>query len=65
MSWKPTRKWWAATLTGAGAVAVMLLTGDRGHVDDPEIVALVGLIVQRGVAFFVPNEDTPGGVPTV
>jgi hypothetical protein len=41
---------------------VMLLTGDK-TVTDPEVVAIVGFVVQALTTFFLPNADTPGGVP--
>ena len=62
MSWKPTRKWWAAAVTGAVGLAVMLLTGDS-EVTDPEIVAIGGYVSAQAAAYFLPNESTPGGVP--
>lgn len=52
----PTRKWFAATVTAAGGLLVMLLTGDRQHVTDPEIIALVTFGVQRFVAWMTSNE---------
>lgn len=55
MTWLPTHKWWAATVTAGGGLAVMLLTGDRS-VSDPEVVACVTFVVQRAVAYLVPNE---------
>jgi hypothetical protein len=61
-SWLPTRKWFAAEVTAAGTLAVMLLTGDK-TVTDPEVVAIVGFVVQALTTFFLPNADTPGGVP--
>jgi hypothetical protein len=58
---KPTRKWWAARITAAGALAVMLLTGDT-EVTDPEIVAIIGFVVEGLVSWLVPNqENTPKG----
>jgi hypothetical protein len=51
----PTRKWFAATLTGAGALAVMLLTGDS-EVTDAETIAIIGYVVERSVAYITPNE---------
>jgi hypothetical protein len=54
----PTRKWWAATVTAIGTVAIAALTGD-GINTDPEIVMVVGLGVQRVIAYLVPNEDSP------
>ena len=60
-SWKPTRKWWAATVTGAIGLGVMLLTGDS-EVTDPEIVAIGGYVAAQATAFFLPNQEgTPRG----
>lgn len=61
----PTKKWWAATATGAVGLAVMLLTGDS-EITDPEIVALGTFASQRFVAWLVPNDKTASqdGVPT-
>lgn len=60
-SWKPTRKWWAATVTGVVGLIVMLLTGDN-TVTDPEIVAIGGFVSAQAVAYFLPNqENTPRG----
>lgn len=58
----PTRKWLAARVTAAGALAVMLLTGDSS-VSDPETVAIIGFCVEGVVSYLVPNAPTPGGVP--
>ena len=55
MTWVPTRKWIAATITAAVGLAVMLLTGDRGTVSDPEIVAIGTFVTQRAVAYLLPN----------
>jgi len=53
----PTWKWWTATITAAGTVAVLGFTGD-GINTDPEIITVIGLIVQRLVAYATPNEAT-------
>lgn len=60
--WMPTRKWWAATITGAGTVAVMLWTGDGINTDEEKIL-VIGLAIQRLVSYVTPNDDTIGGVP--
>lgn len=60
-SLKPTRKWWAATVTGLVGLVVMLLTGDSA-ITDPEVVAIGGFVSAQAVAYFLPNEqDTPKG----
>lgn len=55
MNWKPTQKWIASTVIGAVGLAVMLLTGDREHITDPEIIAIGTFVVQRVGAWLVPN----------
>lgn len=57
----PSRKWWVGTATAVGTLAVMLLTGDRAHVTDPEVVAIIGTVVQRIAAWAVPNADVDAG----
>ena len=59
-SLKPTRKWWAAFITGLVGLGVMLLTGDSA-VTDPEKVAIGAFITERAVSWLVPNEETPTG----
>lgn len=58
---RPTRKWWAAQITGAGALASLWLATDGWETE--ESVALVGLLVQALTTWLVPNSDTAGGVP--
>ena len=53
-NWRPTRKWWAATVTGAVGLAVMFLTGDSA-VTDPEVVAVGSYVSAQTVAYFLPN----------
>jgi hypothetical protein len=53
--WAPTNKWWAATATTAGTVALMFWTAGGVDTDDKKVV-LVGLIVQRIVAYVARNE---------
>lgn len=60
-SWLPTRKWWAALVTALGALATMVVT--TGGWDQEETVAAIGIVVARAVAYLVPNQATPGGVP--
>lgn len=59
-SWLPTRKWFAAQIVGLGAIATSWV--DSGW-DDTELKLLIGLVVQAAVAYLLPNESTPGGVP--
>lgn len=60
--WAPTRKWWAATVVGGVGMVTMVWTGDP-TLTDPEKIALVTFVGQRLVSYFLPNEDTPGGIP--
>jgi hypothetical protein len=60
-SWLPTRKWWAATITALGAIAVLWI--QAGALTTSVAIALVGAIVQAGVTYALPNDNTPGGVP--
>lgn len=53
----PTNKWWAAFITGAVGLGVMLLTGDS-EVTDPEKVAIGAFITERAVAWVTPNGVT-------
>lgn len=59
--WMPTRKWTAGLLAGVltiGAHAV----GSEGW-DKAEWAELLTLGSSLVMAYFVPNQDTPGGVP--
>lgn len=56
----PTRKWWAATVTGIGTEVVAVLADGWNQATQ---IALVGLVVQRAVAYLTRNDPTPGGVP--
>lgn len=58
----PTRKWWAALVTGLGALIILWINQGR-EVTDAVLIALVSLVVERIVAYMIPNKDTPGGVP--
>lgn len=51
---RPSRKWVAATVTGAVGLAVMFLTGDSA-VTDPEVVAVGSYVSAQTVAYFLPN----------
>lgn len=61
-TWIPTRKWFAGLAGSAASILASWIV--TGAFDDVErgmaataLVALVG-------SYFLPNEDTPGGVPT-
>jgi hypothetical protein len=60
-SWLPTRKWWAATITALGAIAVLWI--QEGALSMAVGIALVGAVVQALITYVLPNDDTPGGVP--
>jgi hypothetical protein len=48
----------------SAAVTMVLLYVLRQFVDvDPELEDIINLVVPLAVAYFVPNSDTPGGVP--
>lgn len=55
----PTRKWWAATITGILGLSIMILTGDSA-ITDPEVIAIGTFVGQRAVAWLIPNDTTPG-----
>jgi len=61
-SWLPTRKWWAATVIALGAIATLWVT--KGAFDRDVAIALIAAVVQAATSYLVPNQDTPGGVPT-
>jgi hypothetical protein len=61
-SWLPTRKWWAATVVALGAIATLWVT--KGAFDRDVAIAVIGAAVQAATTYIVPNQDTPGGVPT-
>ena len=52
VSYKPTRKWLAAVLSGVGALAVLAIV--KGF-DQEFQLGVVGLIVTQGPAYLVPN----------
>lgn len=58
----PTRKWVAAQVVALAAIATMYVS--TGGWNQEESVALIGWFVQAATTYLVPNEDTPGGVPT-
>ena len=53
----PTAKWWAATITAAGSVVTLAVTGDGINTDD-EKALVIGIFIQRLVAWAVPNQGT-------
>lgn len=59
-SWHPTRKWIAAQVIALGALATSAV--ESGW-DTTETVLLIGIIVQGGITWLLPNVDAPGGVP--
>lgn len=61
-SYWPTRKWWAATVVAIGAIATLWVT--KGEFDRDVMLATIGAIVQAIATYLVPNQETPGGVPT-
>lgn len=50
----PTWKWWTATTTAAGTIAVVAFTGD-GINTDSETTFVIGIVVQRLVSYLTPN----------
>jgi hypothetical protein len=60
-SWMPTRKWWAAQVVAAGALATMIVSTNSW--DTEETLAIIGWIVQSVTTYICPNADTLGGVP--
>jgi hypothetical protein len=62
-TWWPTRKWWAATILAVGGIVTTWATAGWGWTDELSGAAIT-LLTQRIVAYLVPNEHTPGGVPT-
>jgi hypothetical protein len=56
----PTRKWFAALIGGATPI---IITAIESGWDRAETAAAVTLVSGLLVAYLVPNEPTPGGVP--
>lgn len=52
-SWKPTRKWLAATLAALGSLALLAINSGFGEEFQK---AVVGVIVIQGTAYLVPND---------
>jgi hypothetical protein len=57
----PTRKWWAALVTALAAFFINWI--QAGQFSREIAIALVGVLAQAAIAYLVPNESTPGGVP--
>jgi predicted cobalt transporter CbtA len=58
----PTNKWWAATVLAVGGL--LTTWASAGEWTAALTGAAITLVTQRIVAYLVPNDDTPGGVPT-
>lgn len=58
--WVPTRKWIAAQVVAAAAIATSAV--DSGW-DGSETKLAIAWAVQAAVTYLLPNADTPGGVP--
>jgi hypothetical protein len=54
---RPTNKWWTATIVAAGTIVLTLINGD-GINSDGERTLVVGLIVQRLVAYATRNDPS-------
>lgn len=61
-SWLPTKKWWAALTSGLASIAATWIVS--GAFDGTEKGQLAALIVALVGAYWLPNDPTPGGVPT-
>jgi len=57
----PTRKWWASTVVGVTGVVVLGI--NAGEWTSEVTIAVVTIVSQRIIAFLVPNNEEPGGVP--
>lgn len=60
-SWRPTRKWMAATVIAAAGYLTLMAT-HGWHLDEHTSIALITLLSERTVSFLLPNRKTPGGV---
>lgn len=55
-SWRPTRKWWAATVTAA--VGLVTLFAQHGwHLDEHTTITLATIAGQRVISYIIPNEE--------
>lgn len=61
-TWWPTRKWWAATVLAVAGILTTWATQDWAWSNELTGIAIT-LGAQRVVAYLIPNQDTPGGVP--
>lgn len=61
-TWSPTRKWWAATIVAFGGFLATLAM-HSWHWTPEFAGAVITIGTQRVVAYLVPNDDAPGGVP--
>jgi len=55
-NWRPTSKWWAATVIAAGGFLTTLAT-QNWEWSPAYAGALITIATQRVVAYLVPNED--------
>lgn len=60
-SYLPTKKWWAALVTGASSIVVHAIT--TGAFDDVEEGQLLTLVSALVLAYLKRNDSTAGGVP--
>jgi hypothetical protein len=61
-SWWPTNKWLAAVVTAVTAWFALWIRA--GEFTDEVKIALIAVVSQALLTYFVSNQDTPGGVPT-
>jgi hypothetical protein len=52
----PTRKWWAATVTGAAGILTLFAT-HGWHFDQETTIPLITIVSQRIIAYLIPNES--------
>jgi hypothetical protein len=53
----PTNKWWAATLTAVATVFTSWLVSPDQNWTRVHTALLIGILVQRAVAWLVPNKE--------
>lgn len=53
-SWVPTRKWMAATSVAAAGI-LTLMASHGWHFDEHTTIALITVVSERAVAYFLPN----------
>jgi hypothetical protein len=61
LTWRPTRKWWAALFSGAFTIGAHAV-GSHGW-DGPEWAEFLTLLAALASAYGAANHDTPGGLP--